>query len=264
MPAFLTDPAGARPPAPAVLTVAPQPAQTLPIITGGRGVGAGAAAKKKEGKKGMLFKFEWDATDDTSSAGLARTLGAAVASSSAQRAGGSAAAPSSAAPATTLVDPFEARRAAKAARERAAAAAASVAASAAVAGASSSAHWSARALADMSDRDWRIMREDFDIHVRGGRPLPPLRFWAEAALPASLMRAIADAGYAQPSPIQRQAIPMGLAGRDLIGIAETGSGKTAAFLIPLLCHVLAAGAERRARFVWRRPRRGGGRGGRGV
>jgi len=40
--------------------------------------------------------------------------------------------------------------------------------------------------------------------------------------------------FQEPSPIQRQAIPIGLQNRDIIGIAETGSGKTAAFLIPLL------------------------------
>src|SRR6266540_1934707 len=45
---------------------------------------------------------------------------------------------------------------------------------------------------------------------------------------------IADKGYVTPSPIQDQAIPLGLEGRDVIGIANTGTGKTAAFLIPLI------------------------------
>jgi len=42
----------------------------------------------------------------------------------------------------------------------------------------------------------------------------------------------------EPSAIQRQAIPIGLLNRDVIGVAETGSGKTAAFLIPLLVWIL--------------------------
>ena len=49
-----------------------------------------------------------------------------------------------------------------------------------------------------------------------------------------LLRAVAEMGYAAPSPIQAQAIPPVLAGRDLIGCAQTGTGKTAAFAIPIL------------------------------
>lgn len=46
------------------------------------------------------------------------------------------------------------------------------------------------------------------------------------------------AGYNAPTPIQCQALPCALSGRDLIGIAKTGSGKTLAYLLPMLTHIL--------------------------
>ena len=49
-----------------------------------------------------------------------------------------------------------------------------------------------------------------------------------------ILRALAQAGYTEPTPIQQQAIPAVAAGRDLIGIAQTGTGKTAAFALPIL------------------------------
>lgn len=49
-----------------------------------------------------------------------------------------------------------------------------------------------------------------------------------------LLTAIAEAGYTKPTPIQEQAIPLALSGQDLLGIAQTGTGKTAAYLLPIL------------------------------
>ncbi|MHB1593007.1 MAG: DEAD/DEAH box helicase [Streptosporangiaceae bacterium] len=65
--------------------------------------------------------------------------------------------------------------------------------------------------------------------------------FAELALAPELARALVGLGYEEPTPIQRAAIPPLLAGRDLVGQAATGTGKTAAFAIPLLQRVLAAG-----------------------
>jgi ATP-dependent RNA helicase RhlE len=57
-----------------------------------------------------------------------------------------------------------------------------------------------------------------------------------------LLRALAAEGYTRPTPIQSQAVPLALAGRDVLGIAQTGTGKTAAFGLPILQHL----AENRA------------------
>ncbi|KAL7485727.1 hypothetical protein ACHAW6_011333 [Cyclotella cf. meneghiniana] len=100
-------------------------------------------------------------------------------------------------------------------------------------------------LSKMTPRDWRIFRENYDIVVKGGKSPPPLRSFRETPIGVppihpSLIDAIENKlMYKEPSPIQRQAIPIGMQRRDLIGIAETGSGKTAAFGIPLCHHVLS-------------------------
>merc|ERR1712142_100281 len=95
-------------------------------------------------------------------------------------------------------------------------------------------HWSDKELDNMTERDWRIFREDYNITIKGGNVANPIRQWRESSIPEAILDIIDSVGYKEPSPIQRQAIPIGLTNRDIIGVAETGSGKTAAFLIPLL------------------------------
>jgi len=62
----------------------------------------------------------------------------------------------------------------------------------------------------------------------------PASSFAELGLSQQLLRALAEEGYATPTPIQAKAIPHVLAGRDLFGCAQTGTGKTAAFALPLI------------------------------
>ncbi|KIW72186.1 pre-mRNA-splicing ATP-dependent RNA helicase PRP28 [Phialophora macrospora] len=98
-------------------------------------------------------------------------------------------------------------------------------------------HWSEKRLDQMRERDWRIFKEDFNIATKGGGIPNPMRNWKESNLPRRLLDIIEQVGYVDPSPIQRAAIPIALQNRDLIGVAVTGSGKTAAFLLPLLVYI---------------------------
>jgi len=68
-------------------------------------------------------------------------------------------------------------------------------------------------------------------------PKPPKSLFADLDLPEPLMRALADVGYESPSPIQAATIPPLLAGRDVLGQAQTGTGKTAAFALPILARL---------------------------
>ncbi|TQD95551.1 hypothetical protein C1H46_018844 [Malus baccata] len=98
-------------------------------------------------------------------------------------------------------------------------------------------HWTDKKLEEMTERDWRIFREDFNISYKGSRIPRPMRSWAESKLSEELLKTVEKAGYKKPSPIQMAAIPLGMQQRDVIGIAETGSGKTAAFVLPMLTYI---------------------------
>jgi ATP-dependent RNA helicase RhlE len=70
--------------------------------------------------------------------------------------------------------------------------------------------------------------------------------FSELGLGSNLLKAIQEAGYTEPTPIQAAAIPLILAGNDLIGIAQTGTGKTAAFTLPILTRLAEAEGSGRA------------------
>ena len=67
--------------------------------------------------------------------------------------------------------------------------------------------------------------------------------FADLGLSDELLRAVTESGYDEPTPIQKQAIPSVLMMRDIIGIAQTGTGKTAAFVLPMI-DILGQGRSR--------------------
>src|SRR5438045_9751489 len=66
-------------------------------------------------------------------------------------------------------------------------------------------------------------------------------------LSPQILKAVQEAGYTEPTPIQAAAIPHILAGHDLIGIAQAGTGKTAAFVLPILAKLAASIGDRQMR-----------------
>jgi ATP-dependent RNA helicase RhlE len=77
--------------------------------------------------------------------------------------------------------------------------------------------------------------------------------FAELGLEPELLDAVRDAGYQHPTPIQAEAIPLALKGRDIMGLAQTGTGKTAAFTLPIIQRLL--GGPRRTRSLVLTPTR---------
>ena len=71
--------------------------------------------------------------------------------------------------------------------------------------------------------------------------------FSQLGLAPAQVSACESLGYKTPTPIQRQAIPIVLSGRDVIGCAETGTGKTAAFLLPIIQRLSESRSTRRAR-----------------
>ena len=84
-----------------------------------------------------------------------------------------------------------------------------------------------------------MSNESASVTTAAPAAVAPALTFASLALSEPIQRAIADKGYTTPSPIQAQAIPYLLQGRDLIGLAQTGTGKTAAFALPILNRLAA-------------------------
>lgn len=85
-----------------------------------------------------------------------------------------------------------------------------------------------------SSSQTETLRRRLEICVRGDFDLAPILSFSSCNLPQKLCQNIEVAGYEMPTPVQMQAIPVALVGKNLLVSADTGSGKTASFLIPIV------------------------------
>ncbi|OCK79274.1 P-loop containing nucleoside triphosphate hydrolase protein [Lepidopterella palustris CBS 459.81] len=82
-------------------------------------------------------------------------------------------------------------------------------------------------------------RKEFQITVTGRNVPKPVTTFDEAGFPGYVMNEVKAQGFARPTAIQSQGWPMALSGRDVVGIAETGSGKTLTYCLPAIVHINA-------------------------
>ncbi|THH16657.1 hypothetical protein EW146_g4016 [Bondarzewia mesenterica] len=90
-----------------------------------------------------------------------------------------------------------------------------------------------------SEREIEEFRRIKEIRIQGHNVPRPVTSFDEVGFPDYLMTSIKAQGFADPTPIQCQAWPMALSGRDVVAIAQTGSGKTISFALPAMLHINA-------------------------
>ena len=93
-------------------------------------------------------------------------------------------------------------------------------------------------IAKLSPAEVRQLREKLGIRATGADVPRPVASFAHLGFDDALMAAIRSANYTSPTAVQAQAMPAALQGRDVIAVAQTGSGKTAGFLLPMLVHLM--------------------------
>ena len=94
-------------------------------------------------------------------------------------------------------------------------------------------------IAKMTNEEVEAYRVELEgIQVKGKGCPRPIKTWAQCGVSKKEMDTLKKMSFEKPTPIQSQAIPAIMSGRDLIGIAKTGSGKTIAFILPMFRHIL--------------------------
>jgi ATP-dependent RNA helicase DDX41 len=95
-----------------------------------------------------------------------------------------------------------------------------------------------RAIAAMGAEAHEAVRKKFHISIEGSNCPPPIPTFEHMKVHPAIVRMLADKGITQPTPIQMQALPLLMTGRDMVGVAYTGSGKTLTFSLPLIMFAL--------------------------
>lgn len=94
-------------------------------------------------------------------------------------------------------------------------------------------------VANRSPQDVEAWRKTNEVSVRGSNVPKPVETFDEASFPNYVMSEVKAQGFPKPTAIQSQGWPMALSGRDVVGIAETGSGKTLTYCLPAIVHINA-------------------------
>jgi DEAD/DEAH box helicase len=92
----------------------------------------------------------------------------------------------------------------------------------------------------LPEEEHQALRDRYHIITEGHNVPPPILEFRDMRVPASILRTLEQKNIRRPTPIQVQGIPVVLSGRDMIGIAFTGSGKTLVFALPMVMLALQA------------------------
>ncbi|CAL5008818.1 unnamed protein product [Urochloa decumbens] len=94
-----------------------------------------------------------------------------------------------------------------------------------------------KGITEMAPEEVAAYRKQLELKVHGKDVPKPIKTWLQSGQTSKLLDTIKKLGFEKPMPIQAQALPVIMSGRDCIGVAKTGSGKTLAFVLPMLRHV---------------------------
>ena len=95
-----------------------------------------------------------------------------------------------------------------------------------------------RYILEQGEAAWQKIRKEWHMEVEGETVPPPMKRFVDMKLPPPVLKVLNKKGIKKPTPIQMQGLPVALAGRDMVGIAFTGSGKTLTFCLPMVMAAL--------------------------